>query len=170
MLLKEIFAEFFMEGGDDHLHARAMAQTGFWGAQGAGCIFMAKDTGRFLIAHRSAHVEQPGTWGTWGGAIDQGESPEAAAQREAEEEAGHTGDVKLIPLFVFEAKKQEKVVFRYSNFLAIVPTEFEPHLNWESQGFRWCQFGKWPTPLHFGLKAVLDDPHSVHAMQQAIEG
>ena len=48
-------------------HRRALNQTGFWGRQGAGCVFLAQDTGRLCLAHRSSAVEQPGTWGTWGG-------------------------------------------------------------------------------------------------------
>ena len=55
---------------DDSDHAEALQQTGFWGRAGAGVLFLARDTGRILIAHRSADVEQPDTWGTWGGAID----------------------------------------------------------------------------------------------------
>ena len=60
---------------DDSKHRQALKQTGFWGRRGAGCVIMAQDTGRFCIAHRSENVEQPGTWGTWGGAIDEGEDP-----------------------------------------------------------------------------------------------
>jgi 8-oxo-dGTP pyrophosphatase MutT (NUDIX family) len=161
MIIADMFG--LMEANDDHLHARALQQTGFWGAQGAGCIFLARDTKRLLIAHRSGYVEQPGTWGTWGGAIDRSENPEAAARREAEEEAGHHGALTMVPLFVFRSN-----AFRYSNFLAIVEHEFKPVLNWESQGFQWCRFGKWPRPLHFGLTAVLDDAASVAAIKQAI--
>lgn len=162
MNIRELF-----EGEDDYLHAKKLNQTGFWGAQGAGCIFMAKETKRFLIAHRSRAVEQPGTWGTWGGAIDRNEAPADAARREATEESGYNGPVKLLPLFVFEAKKVDKVVFRYHNFLAIIENEFTPRLDWETQGFRWCEFGDWPSPIHFGLQAVLNDPHSVAVMQKA---
>ncbi len=58
---------------DDWTHADALAQTGFWGAYGgAGSIFLARDTGRLLLARRSHHVLQPGTWGTIGGAVDRG--------------------------------------------------------------------------------------------------
>jgi 8-oxo-dGTP pyrophosphatase MutT (NUDIX family) len=162
MRIGEIF-----EGEDDHLHAQKLQQTGFWGAQGAGCIFLARDTKRFLIAHRSAHVEQPNSWGTWGGAIDRNEAPEHAAKREATEESGYNGPLRLLPLYVFEAKKNGEVAFRYHNFLAIVENEFTPRLDWESQGFRWCEFGNWPSPLHFGLKAILNDPHSIAVMKRA---
>ena len=49
---------------------------------------LALDTGRILLPHRSQAVEQPGTWGTWGGAIDGKEQPKTAALRELREEAG----------------------------------------------------------------------------------
>lgn len=148
---------------DDSKHQQALKQTGFWGRRGAGCIIMAQDTGRFCIAHRSSRVEQPGTWGTWGGAIDEGEDPAQAARRELAEEAGYTGAMKLVPLYVFKHESG----FTYYNFLAIVEREFKPRLDWETQGWEWVEYGAWPSPLHPGLKAVLSDPHSVEVMRRA---
>ena len=146
-------------------HADALAKTGFWGKQGAGCIFYAQDTQKFLVAHRSRGVEQPNTWGTWGGAIDSGENPKDAVRREAEEECGYSGKMELIPLFVFSHSSG----FTYHNFLAVIPKEFTPRLDWESQGFKWVSFGDWPTPLHPGLQKLLSDKHSVVRMQQVIK-
>lgn len=145
---------------DDRDHWDKLASTGYYGAQGAGCLFLAQDSGRVLLALRSAEVEQPRTWGVLGGAIDKGESPEAAARREAQEEAGADA-VKLIPLLVFRDKQ-----FRYHNFLAVVPTEFVAHDLQrkgfvESDEFRWVKFGAWPTPLHFGVRALLADQKSI---------
>jgi 8-oxo-dGTP pyrophosphatase MutT (NUDIX family) len=149
---------------NDRAHLDAMKRTGFWGKQGAGVIFLAQNTGRLLIAHRSRQVEQPGTWGTWGGAIDEGEDPETAARREAVEEAGHrVAILRMLPLFVYR-----KETFRYSNFLAVVEHEFTPRLGWETQGYRWCAFGEWPHPVHFGLQAVLNDPASLASIQQEL--
>lgn len=162
MLLNHIFIE------SDFEHGKALRDNGFWGNQGAGCIFMAQTSKRFLLAHRSGAVEQPHTWGIWGGAIDAGEDPAQAALREAEEESGYTGKIKMIPMYVFNAIKQGKVVFKYFNFLAIVPDEFKPHLNWETQSFKWCDFGQWPSPLHFGVQAILKDAHSLQVMNNAI--
>jgi 8-oxo-dGTP pyrophosphatase MutT (NUDIX family) len=148
---------------DDSKHQQALNRTGFWGRRGAGCIIMARDTGRFCIAHRSNSVEQPGTWGTWGGAIDEGEDPAQAARRELAEEAGYAGAMKLVPLYVFKHESG----FTYYNFLAIVEREFRPKLDWETQGWDWVEYGAWPNPLHPGLKAVLSDPHSVEVMRRA---
>jgi 8-oxo-dGTP pyrophosphatase MutT (NUDIX family) len=146
----------------DAAHAGALRETGYWGSAGAGCVFVARRTGRFLLAHRGPRVEQPNTWGTWGGAIDPGEAPEAAALREAREEAGFAGCADLLPLLAFTDGR-----FRFFNFLAVVGDEFAPRLEWEAQGYRWCEFGDWPAPLHFGLAAVLADPASVATMQAA---
>ena len=173
MLLNELF--HMREAKPPGSTAHANSTTGFYGAWGAGCIFMARSTGRFLLDHRSDNpppqdVEQPGTWGTWGGA---GVGPATNAlvvnriRLEVLEETGHdlhNINAKFIPLYIFK-----KNTFQYFNFLVIVDEEFEPHLNWESQGFRWCEFGNWPSPLHFGLKAVLADPHSIQTMRQAAE-
>ena len=111
----------------DPIHSAALRQTGFWGKQGVGCIFLAKTTSRLGISHRSMQVEQPGTWGTIGGAIDDGEDPEYATIREAEEEVGYHmqhGDY-LIKLDLFESG-----TFRYTTFLYVIESEFNTKGNW----------------------------------------
>jgi 8-oxo-dGTP pyrophosphatase MutT (NUDIX family) len=149
----------------DYEHGQALRKTGFWGKQGAGAIILAKSTGKFLIPFRSSYVEQPNTWGVWGGAIDSGEDPKEAAKREVQEEAGYRGgDILMIPLYIFHDQKSG---FKYYNFLAVVDDEFTPNLNWETENFKWVEFGQWPTPLHFGLKALLQ--HSGAAIQKVIE-
>ena len=112
-------------------HAAALRRTGFWGQAAAGCLILALDTGRILIPHRSEHCQQPNTWGTWGGAIDRGESPEVAVLRELSEEAGFEAPVDTIPLFVFRHESG----FRYHNFLITAAREFEPRINWETEAF-----------------------------------
>lgn len=146
---------------ENQSHKETLKQTGFWGAQAAGCIFVARDTGRVLLCHRSEHVEQPHTWGNWGGAIDQGELPIEAVHREAMEETGHPGPFETYPLYVFR-----KGTFSYFNYLIVVDDEFTPSLDWESQGFRWCEWGNWPHPLHFGLVALFRDYDSVEVIKQ----
>lgn len=150
------------ENAEDH--KQALADTGFWGKKGAGCIVMARDTGRFLIAHRSKHVQEPNTWGTWGGAIDSSEDPQEAAMRELIEETGFDGSVLAeFPLMVFR-----KGSFAYHNYLFIVDEEYTPELDWENQGYRWCSWGQWPTPLHFGLDGLLRDAGTAKLISQLI--
>lgn len=147
---------------NDNDHREQLKKTGFWGHRGAGCLFQALDSGKICIAHRSDYVEQPGTWGTWGGAIDGNESPETAARREVREEAGYNGKMKLLPMYVFKHSSG----FTYYNFLALVDSEFTPKLDWESQGYAWVEYGDWPTPLHPGLKLLLADPASISLLQK----
>jgi len=147
---------------NDAEHAAELGRTGFWGKQGAGCIIMAKDTGRICLPYRSAHVQEPNTWGTWGGAIDGNEDPAVAAKREVQEEAGYDGPVKMVPLLLF----QHSSGFRYFNFMALVEREFTPQLNWETQTFDWVQFGEWPAPLHPGLKSLLNDSASIQTIKE----
>lgn len=151
--LRECSFKQFLEGLDDDDHAEVLSRTGFYGSRGAGCVIVCSTSGRILMPKRSKNVEQPGTWGTWGGAIDSKEDPATAARREVQEEAGYHGNLKIEPLFVFKHPSG----FRYYNFLAIVDHEFKPTLNWETSTTRWCKFNDLPRPLHFGLQSVLED-------------
>jgi 8-oxo-dGTP pyrophosphatase MutT (NUDIX family) len=146
---------------DRDAHMKALKETGFWGRAAAGCLILALDSGRILIPHRSEHCQQPNTWGTWGGAIDKGETPEEAVLRELAEEAGFAAPVETVPLFVFKHESG----FRYHNFLMTVQAEFEPRTNWETQAFAWVHFGDWPEPAHFGLTALLSDAESIAVLQ-----
>lgn len=142
---------------NDQDHQNELDKTGFWGKQGAGSIIMAKTTGRLLIQKRSDFVEEPGTWGTWGGAIDSNLSPVDGATKEFEEETGKSKTYirEKIPLYVFK----HPTGFSYYNFLFVVDDEFIPHPtsehDWEVGGFKWVEFGEWPNPLHFGLIELL---------------
>ena len=155
-------ARELIESASEKEHWDALDKTGFWGKQAAGCIFLAMDTGQICLAHRSREVLEPNTWGTWGGAMDAGEDPKTAIKREVQEEAGYTGPLKLIPLMVFNHASG----FRYSNFLAVVKSEFKPVFDWETQGSGWFEFGKWPKPLHPGLTGLLNDPSSVNTIKK----
>jgi hypothetical protein len=65
-----------------------------------------------------------------------------------------TNSEDIIPIYV-----------KYYNYLIVVDTEFEPKIppenRWETQGWDWFEYGKWPSNLHFGVKAILNDPESV---------
>jgi ADP-ribose pyrophosphatase YjhB (NUDIX family) len=146
---------------NDFEHAKTLSDTGYWGKMGAGAIIFAKDTKRFCLQLRSAFVEQPNTWGTWGGAVDSGMSPNDSVKKEIAEEASYSGSIDLIPIYVFRDK-----AFSYHNFLGVVEKEFTPLLNWEAQDYRWFEFGEWPSPLHFGVQSILGDKHSVEVMKK----
>jgi len=155
----EIIVEAMNE--DETEHFAALKQTGFYGKAAAGGIFVAQNTGRLLFALRSGTVEQPHTWGSFGGAINPGETPDQAMAREIQEEAGYNGQFKIVPLYVFK-----KGTFRYSNFLIRVPREFTPKLNWESADSRWTTLDDLPSPLHFGITALLNDAPSLATIKK----
>lgn len=144
-----------MYDADDKDHYDALDKTGFFGAQGAGCIAMARSTGRIMLVLRSYQVEQPFTFGNVGGAHAANENPIDAALRELYEETGYIGATEMHPLLVFKSGS-----FRYSNFLAIVEDEFIPDLGWEATEYKWVTYGQWPRPLHFGLQSLFSDPES----------
>lgn len=146
-------------------HKKAMMETGFWGRAAAGALIVAETSGRFLIAHRAEGTLQPNTWGTWGGAIDAGETPKQTVIRELQEEAEFVSVTKeILPLYVFEHESG----FKYTNYLVVIAEEFEPVLNWEMQQFGWFEYGQWPDPLHFGLERLLKDEKSLEVMQRAV--
>ena len=114
--------------------------------QAAGCIIVAADTGRWCLQQRSQQVSDPGIWSTWGGGREPGESLEQCVIRELAEESGYNGPVKLSALSENS---------RYRTYLALVPHEFRPRLNEESQNYCWVDQGDWPQPLHENLVEVL---------------
>lgn len=122
----------------------------YWGDSGAGGVFYALSTGRFLLAHRSSEVNEPDTWGVWGGSIEKGESPEKALKREIKEEAGFEGSYQLKHLYTYQDQN-----FKFYNYIIIIKKEFEPKHSWETQGHLWCTIDQFPSPLHFGLKKII---------------
>ena len=146
-----------MNDANDAEHWEAKDKTGFFGQRGAGCMVLAKSTGRIMLGLRTTQyeMEQPGTWGIFGGAHSAEEMPIDAAYREFKEETGYTGRAELLPIFRFTSG-----TFIYQNFLAVVEEEFVPSLGWEHDQYRWSTFDNLPAPLHFGVQAILLDPKS----------
>jgi 8-oxo-dGTP pyrophosphatase MutT (NUDIX family) len=143
---------------------------------GAGVLPLSTVTGRVLLGRRSGHVEEPWTWGTWGGAVAgvpsrYASDPAArrsaagvdlaeAALREFREESGWDGAAaEIVPLLVYRERG-----FRYHNFLLVLGDEFEPRLDWEHDDAAWWGLDELPEDLHFGLEALLADPASARAI------
>ena len=145
-----------MDDQDDEVDAsqqKSFGETGYWGVSGAGCLILARETGRILLPRRGEDTAEPFTWGTWGGATHPGETPLETALREANAEAGHPlcGDNAVL-LWVY---RDPEVGFTYHTYLIPVEHEFVPRLNWESSQAEWFVPGNWPEPLHPGLLALL---------------
>ena len=149
---------------DDNDHHRALEETGFWGRRGAGVLVLSASTGRLLLPLRSSKVQEPHTWGTWGGAIDDGENPAKAAMREMREESG----VRLNPTMLEMLYEFHSGAFQYTTFLAVVDAEFKPRLDKETEAANWFELDSLPTALHFGLRAILDDSKAMSLLRRRV--
>jgi len=145
---------------------RAWLEAKYWGKEGAGCIAIARfdktgnPSGKILIGFRSANVVKPNLcWATFGGAIRgiKGEiemSPQKGAEREFREETKYAGPIEEM-IHVYTDVQSN---FQYHNFIAIIPQEFQPILNWENEKSHW--FSSWKeivsaTPQHPGFTRML---------------
>jgi len=130
---------------------------GFWGDVGAGILLFAADTERFLVLQRSMKIQQGGTWGIPGGALDsKKEGTFEGAKREMNEEIGMVPElIRVIPAYVFTSPRGS---FKYHNFIAVTLREFVPNLSdGESINYKWLtlpELKKLPNK-HFGLAALL---------------
>lgn len=147
--------EIFLNCGYHHL-------TEYWGTKGAGVLVICSSTNRILMQKRGQYVQEGGTWGVIGGAIEGIKDEEAiipmeGAKKELREETGYNGSLKMIPAYVYR-----KEGFEYHNFIGVVPQEFQPNPppehRWETEKFEWMSFEEMMTHkdnFHFGLKALL---------------
>ena len=125
----------------------------------AGCILYAEDTGRYGLQQRSDTVDAPGYWAAWGGGIEPGETLEQCVLRELAEESGYHGAIKLHPL----AKTA-----KYVTFIGVVPHEFEPEPCDEWKDFCWVEPGDWPSPMHPGTAAALQQNNTTEKLNEKI--
>lgn len=137
----------------------------FWGEKGAGALILCPETKRFLLPLRSKTVDEGGTWGTWGGAIDGNENPMDAVAREFKEEAKYRGNITFHPLCKFEHDSG----FVYYNFIGIVDKEFRPIINWETERAEWREIHDFPTNLHFGVKNILSNSTALEIISKFIK-
>jgi 8-oxo-dGTP pyrophosphatase MutT (NUDIX family) len=135
---------------------------GYWGTLASGVLVMARNTCRVLLQKRSADVEQGGTWGIFGGAVnsigvkfdypstkedyDWYESHPAekekvlkdTALKELQEESGYNGRVNLVEYHVF---RDALAPFEYHDFVGTVDSEFNVSplemARWEQEETRW---------------------------------
>jgi len=121
----------------------------------SGGLFLAKDTGRFLLLLRT-QGKTAGTWGLVGGKKEPGDTtPIDILNREIAEEIGATPAIeKIVPLELFTSTDEN---FQYNTYVLIVDQEFIPTLNAEHASYAWCSLNAWPKPLHQGVKNSLNN-------------
>ena len=135
-------------------------EKGYFGNKGVGVILKAERTGRILVLQRAIKTMDGGTQTiTISGKVDGKESLKQAAIREIKEETRYTDKLYLRLLDVFKDnndKPEFNEVFEFYTYIATVPYEFEPRLNWEHRhAFWWNGRDKINGEIHFGTKRLL---------------
>jgi len=120
---------------------------------GCGALFYTLDTQRFLLLHRT-QSKQNHVWGLVGGTTTTDSNAWEGLKREIKEEIGDQKIVKTIPMETFISNDEN---FLYHTYLCLVKNEFIPKLNKEHDGYSWVTFGRWPKPLHQGLRKTLQN-------------
>lgn len=104
-----------------------------------------------LLQHRAPWSHQGGTWGLPGGARDSHETPEQAAVREAEEEAGLSPHQLTVRTTVVTA---ENSGWTYTTVIADATEQLVTVPNRESAELRWVAEDEVTNlPLHPGFAA-----------------
>lgn len=117
----------------------------------ASGIMITTPDGMTLFLKRAAGGDHAGTWAFPGGGIENGETPEQAAKREAAEEIGYSPEGSLEEL---DHKADEQGTFTTFHHRADEP--FVPRLNSEHTEHTWASLIDPPSPLHPGVKKLLD--------------
>lgn len=113
-------------------------------------IFVTRKRGsEVLVVHRSPR--QGGYWHVVAGGVEAGETAEAAAARELREETGLVAEVEAgleVVEYVYsltEEPAERRAMYDPSVaavtvtcFRATAPDAWEPALDWEHDGYRWC--------------------------------
>jgi ADP-ribose pyrophosphatase YjhB (NUDIX family) len=111
---------------------------------------VADTTGRIFLMRRSPLVKEGGLWSCPAGRIDPGEEAIAAAVRELGEEAGYWGPMTMHAVILQGGQGRP-----FYHFIARVPSQFCPTMNWENDAAGWYDRRHLPSPLHPGMKGVL---------------
>lgn len=141
----------------------------------AGVMFI-DPAGNVLFLRRAAG-DQPGKWAFPGGHIEEGETADEAAIREAKEETEFVVDPESLQLHARRIKPAGASVLSdvvteiapslvpdepapplvdFTTFLVRVTEQFVPVLNEEHDGYVWAAVTEPPEPLHPGCVIALD--------------
>jgi 8-oxo-dGTP pyrophosphatase MutT (NUDIX family) len=119
----------------------------------AAGVMLLDPEGHALFLRRSKEGDHCGEWCWPGGGVEPGETPDAAARREVEEETGHRIEGELS----HADHTNESVSF--DTFAHQLPQRFEPRLNDEHSEHVWADPKQPPEPLHPGVRATLEKLH-----------
>ena len=118
-------------------------------------LIVVRRADEFLVVHRSP--ENDGYWHQIAGGVEEGETFAEAAVRELREETGLEAPVEALDApFVYEAVHVE-------TFVAEAPADWEPTLDWEHDGYRWCGVDEARSTFHWpetaeSLRTLLSAP------------
>ena len=123
----------------------------YWGRYGAAGLLVWHRASGILLQHRVGWSHFGGTWGLPGGARKEGESAEAGALREANEEAGVPAEL----LTVLTTSLFDLGFWSYTTVVVESSEAFEPVMgDAESQALRWVPLNEVELlPLHPGFAA-----------------
>ena len=134
-----------------------------------GAMIVSKKTKRALMQFRSELEKHSFCWGLWGGKLIGNESDLDGLKRELCEELGWPAvpeTISVSHIYTFRSKKKN---FRHVSYLILCEDEFNPVLNEESAGYCWIDIYKWPAPLHFNTKKMLQSLHFKEAIDSVLE-
>lgn len=133
--------------------------------KGAGILFLTKER-KALFLKRGPGGDCPGMWCFPGGTVEEGETVEQTAAREAKEELGNfpKGELEFhsrttLPVQSTIGQPQATLgedVVDFTTFLQRVGEEFHPTLNGEHTGWAWADIGQPPEPLHPGCRLAIE--------------
>jgi len=152
-----------------------IASDEYWGKKASGCLFVCREDQTILLFKRSKYVEEVGTWGITGGAIDKEErgfeddffdphleeieNPEdeifnnSAIKETMEEAGGFPEQHDLIGTVDFTEGS-----FTYRTYIYDLSLEEKNNwtslinLNWESDKADWFSINALPPSMHPGIK------------------
>ena len=139
----------------------------YWGKHGAAGLLLramrSDGSPAVLLQHRAPWSHQGGTWGLPGGARDSHETPEQAAVREANEEAGLPAEQMTVRTTVVTATAAGGH-WTYTTVIADAAELLDTVPNRESSELRWVAVDEVADlPLHPGFAASWDRLREVAA-------
>ena len=123
-------------------------------SKAAGALIHAKEEDLWLFILRGESVDHPLTWSLPGGHGEFGESYLDIALRETQEETGF--DLSNSPSQLIYIHRTDWPLSVYKTYAFQIEKKFKPVLDWESADYRWCTLDELPTPMHWGVDAMLN--------------